>query len=217
MTRIIVATNPAHDRATEYLSSWFEKIVEFALKQKHTLIRELKGIDVNRKNLTDIVSREKPKLIIFNGHGDENSIFGFEENIIVQHQENESITNGAIVHCMACESGKVLGGACIASGAVSFIGYKEKVHLFYLKNSLSGEEKSDPIAAFFLEPAYEPIISLIKGETTREAYDKSQKMYKENLLALVTSKNEDYNTVVASHLFKNFQNQVCLGNQGASF
>jgi hypothetical protein len=118
---------------------------------------------------------------------------------------------------MACRSANVLGGKCITLGTKCFIGYKEDFELWSTKQITKENQLKDPMAGFFLEPAYEAIIALIEGNNTGEAFKRSQNMYKENILALITSKNAHHSTVVAKSLFSNFKNQVCLGDQLASF
>ena len=118
---------------------------------------------------------------------------------------------------MACRSANVLGKKCITLGTKCFIGYKEDFELWSMCQQTKENQLQDQMAGLFLEPAYEAIIALIEGKSTGEAYRRSQNMYRENILALVTSKNTVHNTFVAKSLFSNFQNQVCLGDQKADF
>lgn len=217
MARIILASNASHDAPTEYLESWFSKIVDSARQQRDIKLFELKKERANRKELTELIEKENPQFVIFNGHGNDEVITGFNQDILVRCDDNESILEGKIVHSMACESAKKLGQKCISIGTRSFIGYKEKFNLVHLNKKSGPEQLSDPIARFFLEPAYEAILALVEGKTTGDAYMKSQDMYRENLTILLTSDNTNYNTVLASRLYHNFKHQVCLGSQVASF
>ena len=213
MSRIILVSNAHHDNQTEYLTSWFEKVVEVAKKQSDIKILELKKEEANKKNLVDMIEKENPQFIIFNGHGSDDSIAGFNKEILVSCTDNESILSGKIIHSMACESANVLGKRCITLGTKCFIGYKEDFELWSTRQQTKESQLQDRMAGLFLEPAYEVIIALVEGKNVGEAYRRSQDMYKENILALVTSKNKDHNTFVAKSLFSNFQNQVCLGDQ----
>lgn len=69
----------------------------------------------------------------------------------------------------------------------------------------------------YLASWFSGIVDLVEGEKTGTAYIRSQNMYREKLTVLLTSDNTEYNTVLASRLYHNFQNQVCLGDQVASF
>jgi hypothetical protein len=164
-----------------------------------------------------MIEKENPQFIIFNGHGSDDSIAGFNKEILVRCNDNESILSGKIIHSMACRSANVLGKKCITIGTKCFIGYKEDFELWSMRRESKEDQLQDQMADLFLEPAYEAIIALVEGKNAGEAYRRSQNMYKENILALVTSKNVDHNTFVAKSLFSNFQNQVCLGDQTAFF
>jgi hypothetical protein len=217
MSRILLVSNAHHDNQTEYLTSWFEKVVEVAKKQNDIKIVELKKEQATKKNLVEMIEKENPQFVIFNGHGSDDSICGFEKEVLVRCNDNESILTGKIIHSMACRSANVLGGKCITLGAKCFIGYKEDFEFWSTKQKTKENQLKDPMASFFLEPAYEAIIALVEGSTAGEAYRRSQNMYRENILALITSKNTHHSTVVAKSLFSNFQNQVCLGDQVACF
>jgi hypothetical protein len=217
MSRIILVSNASHDAPTEYLASWFSGIVDLLKQRTDTILFELKKDKANRKEFTKLIERENPQFVIFNGHGNDELIAGFNQDILVRCDDNESILEGKIVHSMACESAKKLGQKCIIIGTKSFIGYKEKFNLVHLNKKSETEQLGDPIAEFFLKPAYEVVAALVEGEKTGTAYIRSQNMYREKLTVLLTSDNTEYNTVLASRLYHNFQNQVCLGDQVASF
>lgn len=217
MARILLVLNAHHDNQTEYLTSWFEKVAEATKKQKDIKIIELTKEGSKRRALIDAIEKENPQLVIFNGHGDSETIYGFNYEVLVKCNDNETMLSGKIVHSMACRSASVLGKKCIALGTKCFIGYKEDFELWNTRQKAKEDQLKDQMAGLFLSPAYEVIIALVEGNNTAEAYKRSQKMYKENITALVTSKNKHHNTVVANSLYNNFKNQVCLGDQIAIF
>lgn len=217
MSRIILVTNPADDDATKYLDAWSGLITETVKKQKDILIFELKNKQANKQQLTQIILKEKPQLIVFNGHGNNSSIMGFKNKVLIRCDYNEHLLKEKIVHSMACNSGKELGQKCIRIGTLSYIGYYEEYKLTYLNKQTKQERLDDPIATLFLRPAFEVILALLMGHTAGEAYKKSQTMYRKNLRMLLASPSREYNTKVASRLFHNLKYQVCLGDKGAIF
>ncbi|MDP2749987.1 MAG: hypothetical protein Q8O89_04095 [Nanoarchaeota archaeon] len=217
MSRILLVSNAHHDNQTEYLTSWFEKVVEVAKKQNDIKIIELKKEQANKKNLVEMIEKENPQFIIFNGHGNDDSICGFNHEILIKCDDNEVLLSGKIVHSMACKCANILGGKCITLGTKCFIGYKEDFELWSTKQKTKEDQLKDGMAGFFLNPAYEAIIALVEGSNAGEAFRRSQNMYKENILTLITSKNTHYSTIVANSLYSNFQNQVCLGDKITSF
>jgi len=217
MSRILLVSNAHHDSQTEYLTCWFGKVVEIAKKQKDIKLIALKKEEANRENLIEIIEKENPQLIIFNGHGGDNWIGGFKREILIKCGDNESVLSGKIVHSMACRCANILGKKCIELGTKCFIGYREDFELWSLGKRDQNEQLKDGMASLFLDPAYEAILALVEGNTAGEAYKRSRNMYKENILALITSKNTHHNTVVVKSPFNNFKNQVCLGSQDVSF
>lgn len=217
MSRILLVSNAHHDNQTEYLTSWFDKVVEVAKKQNDIKIIELKKEQANKKNLIEILEKENPQFIIFNGHGTDDTIYGFEREILVRCNDNELILSGKIAHSMACKSANILGEKCITLGTKCFIGYKKDFVLWCASKESKENQLKDQMAGFFLDPAYEVIIALVEGDNTGDAYRRSQNMYKENILALISSKNTQYNTEIAGSLYSNLKNQVCLGDQIAFF
>ena len=77
MSRIVVATNPADDDVTKYLDVWQEQVIKAIRNEGDTQLFELTGEETNKDNLTKLIEKENPQFIIFNGHGNDETIFGF--------------------------------------------------------------------------------------------------------------------------------------------
>jgi hypothetical protein len=218
MSRIIVATNPANDAVTQYLDAWQTEVVNLAKNQKDTIIFELNKEKTNKKDLIELIKEKNPQLVILNGHGSYDSVFGFDGSVLIKADENNDILIRRIVHSLTCSSGKVLGSSCIKIGTLAYIGYKEEFKIAYLNNRNTKEEKfNDEIAGLFLEPAFEAIFSLIRGCSALEAFHDSQKKYLKNLNFAIAANNPGLNTAVAPRLYHNFIHQVCLGDGSACF
>jgi hypothetical protein len=217
MARIILATNVNDDSGMTYLGTWFSKVIARAKWHPDTVIFELKADKANKDELTEVIERENPQFVIFNGHGNDTSIFGFQKGVLIKTDDNEHLLNNKIVHSMACSAAKELGPKCISIGTRSFIGYKEKYWFGHLDRKTEEEQLSDELAGFFLDPAYEAIFALLEGATASEAHARSQRMYHENLRLMINSTNTDYNTVLASRLFHDLTHQVCLGDGNSKF
>lgn len=218
MNRIIVATNPANDEVTQYLDAWHDQVVDLSKKQKNTFIFELNKEETNRKELTDLIKDKNPQLVLFNGHGSYDSVFGFDGSALIKFNDNEDMLIKKIIHSLTCSSGKILGPSCIKTGALSYLGYKEEFKIVYLRNQTTKEEKyNDVYAKFFLEPAFEPIFLLIKGHSTQEAFNGSKKKYLDNLKYVIASSDPILNTAIAPRLYHNLIHQVCLGDGNACF
>lgn len=218
MSRIIIATNPANDKVTQYLGAWQGEVVSLTKRQKDTFIFELNREKTNKKDLINLIEEKNPQLVIFNGHGSYDSVFGFDGGFLIKAEENENVLMKRIVHSLTCSSGKVLGPSCIKIGALSYIGYKEEFKIVYLMNQNTKKEKlEDKIAGLFLGPAFEAIFSLIKGYSAQKAFANSQKKYLENLKYSIAENNPGLNTAVAPRLYHNLIHQVCLGDGNSFF
>lgn len=212
MFRVIVATNPADDPATKMLSFWHKQVVTLAKEQKDIKVFELTREKTNKQNLTELIEKNNPHLVILNGHGSNDSVFGFSQNILIRCGENEILLKEKIIHALSCNSGKELGPQCVKVGAKAFIGYKEEFKMMYLK-----ENDNDEFAKLFLGPAFEVVFSLIRGFSVQKAFNNSQRKYLENLKLVIMENKPVFNVAVAPLLYHDLIHQVCLGDGSASF
>ncbi len=217
MAKILLITNPDDDEPSKYLGAWCEKIIKFASKRKDVKILHLHYDDVKRKKFEDVIKTEEPQLVLFNGHGNHDRIYGFGQEVLIKANDNEYLLKNKIIHALACSAGKTLAPECIKIGALAYIGYSENFKFDHLGKQTNQERLRDDVANFFFEPAFEAAMSLIEGDTVEEAYKKSRTLHLENFKMLLASPKTEYNTTVASHLFHNIQCQVCLGDGGAKF
>ncbi len=217
MARILLVSNASHDVQTSYLDAWSANIFDYAKSQKDITFFELKGHKATKKELTELIEREKPNLIIFNGHGESDTIKGFNYEVLVKCDENEVLLKNKIVHAMACDAGRELGQKSIAIGTLAYIGYTQKFKLACEKILEKEDQLEDEYAGFILEPAFEAVLALIQGTTAKEAYDRSQKKSIQVLRILLTKTNPALNRDVASQLFHNLKHQVLLGDPTVRF
>lgn len=214
MPKKLLVTRPLYggDGGIYYLFHWATIYIKFA-KTKGNEVLDLDEKRANRKDLTSILKKTKPHLVCFNGHGNYDSVTGQEGEILVKAKDNEEILKGTIVHILACSSGKILAPSCIQKGAEAIIAYKEEFWFFYDRQGTS-KPLIDSTAKLFLEPANLVINSLLKGNTVEESYNKSQKLYKENIQkVLASNSSEGY---LAKFLIWDMVNQVPIGNKQAT-
>ncbi len=216
MTRIVIATNPADDNVTKYLDAWHKKTIDIAKEQKDTEIFELSKEKANKESLTRLIEEKNPDLVLFNGHGSCDSIFGFNQDVLIKCGENELLLEKRIVHALTCDSGKELGSQCIKIGTLAYIGYKEQFKIAFINNP-EKEKLKDEIVNLFLKPAFEAVFSLLQGNSAKEAFDKSQKEYWSNLKSVIAQNSPELNQAVASRLYHNITHQVCLGDSSVHF
>lgn len=213
MSKSILITRPKYDPATFHLFDWSSIVIAEAV-QKQFAIYDLSGQKAIRANLESYISKNKPGILFFNGHGNANCITGHQGNVLIQSKDNERLTKDAIVYARSCEVGLKLGLALISAGTKSFIGYRAKFVFVTsrvpVKNSLD-----DPVAKLFLEPSNGVPISLIKGNSTGDAHQKSKREMLRNLRFMLSSKATKDMRDAATYLSSNYKNQVLHGDPNA--
>ena len=215
MTKALLVTRPDHDLITTYLFHWSELVIEEAGK-KGVKVLDLQKTKANKKTLISHLTKHQPALVFFNGHGDEATITGYNNEVLVEVDRNEKILTGKIVYARSCDAANKLGKACIKHDTLAFIGYKNKFTIGYTPSKITTPLK-DKVARLFIEPSNLVPISLLKGNTIENAYKKSQDAMGRNFLFMLSTKASQAQKDAAPYLWINKKYQVALGDQKAHF
>ncbi len=206
-------TRPNHDKVTEYLFVWSNKLLE-SKELTDISFLDLQGKEVNKKNVEGYLSKKIPDVILFNGHGSPTKICGFKNEVLVESEVNDFLLKDKIVYAISCSSASVLGQTAVQKGAKSFIGYKRSFILFTDRNREATPLK-DHIANSFLEPSNRVSISILKGNSVEEASHKSKVEFKKEIEKYASTKVMLGSDRIASALLWNMSNQVVLGDKEA--
>lgn len=214
MEKNLLITRPENDDATYYLSKWSEKLIKEAGNRGIRII-DLWRKKANRKRFIGTVKKSGPKLLFLNGHGNVDIVSGHNQEVILTVEDRVIIDN-KIIYARSCRSGKVLGSVLTNQSAATYLGYKEDFWLGYHPEKIS-KPLEDERAALFLEPSNYIVHSLLKGHSAKDAHNKSKMLFAKNIekLLIAGPKDENYGCRVA--LYWDMMNQVCLGNQNATF
>lgn len=204
----MLITRPNHDLTTNYLYYWSSKIIEQANKSKEKVI-DLKAKRANKKDFTDIIQKTKPLLIVLNGHGDESSVTGYNNEVLVRVGENENIFKGALVYARSCRCAKKLGPASIKKGAKAFIGYTDDF-VFLIDENFVTQPLNDKTAALFLEASNYVVISLLKEHSPLEANNRSKEIFRKTIKKYLTSEIKTKDSELIPYLFWDMNHQKCL-------
>ncbi|MDP2860670.1 MAG: hypothetical protein Q8N98_03050 [bacterium] len=205
----LLITRPRYEATTFYLFAWSKKIIEVAIAKNLNVI-DLKENRVNKKELTSVIEKTKPELIVLNGHGDADLITGQNGEVLIKVGENEELLAGKIIYVLSCKTAQLLGLRSVAKGTKCYIGYKEEF-LFVHKNLT--KPLDDPWAGLFFEPSNQIPISLIKQHTSGEASEKAKNMYLKNIQQLIVNNSPD--SFLIPHLLWDMQYLTCIGNQSS--
>lgn len=212
MNKGIIITLPRYEFTVNYLTVYSKKIIEEANK-KNIKIKELKEEEANKKYFEDVLKSLDYKMIIFNGHGSEEAISGHKGELIIQNGINDSLLKGRISYARSCWAGRVLGKCMEDDKEGCFIGY-ELPFMFYYDEMWVANPYKDKIAPIFLEPSNLIPISLIKGNTSLQAHEKSKSQTLKTIKRILRSGNKE-SFLFAEKLWNNYIGQVIIGNKSA--
>lgn len=212
MKRGILLTAPRHDITTEYLAV-FSSPIENSCDAKGFLCKTLKDESANKNEFEKTLSRLNLKMVFFNGHGNEKSIAGHKNEILVKSGENEDILKDRIVYARSCEAASILGEKVIENSKSCFIGYTLPFEFYFDENWVTNPIK-DNTARLFLESSNLVPLSVIKGNSSKESHDRAKKQMLKNIKKVLRSKNKE-SFAIAESLWNNYLGQVILGNKRA--
>jgi hypothetical protein len=206
-------TRPDYEPTTKYLSRWSEQIIETA-KSKGLKIIDLKGKKVTKRDLVSRLQKLNPRLVVLNGHGNEDSIAGQDEEILIKAGENHQVLHSRITYAVSCKCGKTLGPKSVEKGDTTFIGYDDDF-VFTSDRRYLSRPLEDKRAKPFMEASNYAAISLLKGHKAQEASARSKEMFKNNFQKLLSSNSDPNSLQDARFLWWDMTHQVCLGNGDA--
>lgn len=214
MAGTLLITRPEHDKVTHYLSKWSEPIINRANAKKVAVI-DLHREKACRDRVIGTLKKNRPRLVVFNGHGSDNTVHGHDNEIILNDSDGEAV-KGKIIYARSCKSAKNLGEYCVRHGADAYLGYKEDFVMFSEPLNVH-KPLEDTTAGLFLEPSNHIPLSLLKGHTAGEANNKSRNIFRRNIQRLMIEGPScgDYYTL--GYLAWDMTHQVCLGDEDAKF
>ena len=211
MTKCLI-TRPNHDKVTSYLFQYSKEIINFKEYPEEIRFFDLQGKDANKNKVESYIKQQEPKVILFNGHGNDFIIYGFKDENLIEEGKNEELLIGKIVYALSCSSAKSLGISSVNKGCEVFIGY-ENSFMLYTDSERETTPLKDNIAASFLNPSNRLGISLLKGSTAQEASCKSKEEFKKEIKKfLSTASFEGYDRIAVALLW-DMNNQVVIGNK----
>jgi len=217
MNKILLTTMPKYDDGTEYLS-YYASLVSKKAEELNIEKKDFEGRKVTSKNISKFMKKKNPKLIFINGHGDSDYLEGDEGEILFSTDKNIELLKDKIVYARACHAGLSFGKKMVEDNNGCFIGYNTPFS-FWIDERRSAVPAKDKTAALFLEPSNEVMNSLIKGNSSSVADEKSKKMMIDNMnkVLRMQDKKEPGAMGWLNILWNNFEGQVVHGNAEISF
>ena len=210
----ILFSRPDDDIMLSYLYYYSNDLVKLSDKLGHQTINKEKE-NANKKIITSIISKRKPQLIMFNGHGSPEEICGHRKEVIISSNENAGILKGAIVYALSCASALVLGPKSVKEGAKCFIGYDFDFVLGKDRDS-EASPRHDKLARLFLNPSNSLFSSLLNGKEVKDSVEKAKKEMQDNIDYLHTTNSIPDAIYYAPYLFSNRLGLIAHGDSSAS-
>ena len=217
MNRILVVTRPKYDDGTEYLSYYASLIIKEA-ENKQISFKDFEGKEANKENVSKFILKQNPNLLFLNGHGESDSIYGHNNEILFSSETNIDLLKKRIIYARACNAGVNLGNVAVEGNEGCFIGYNYFFSLWF-DERWSAKPSNDKTAALFLEPSNEIVNCLLKGNSTETSNKKSKDRMIKNMKKILKMQEKKELGAMGwlKTLWTNYQSQVLIGNPGAVF
>lgn len=213
MNKTILVTQPVYDYTTRYISTWAEKVIQYAKDKSNNAI-VLRNNRANKNIFKSVVNKTNPTFIFLNGHGNDNTVTGQDNKPIITDTDNLEFLKKKIIYALSCRSAKTLGPYCVENGIKTYIGYTDDF-VFVFDRTKRTNPTQDKIAGFFLDASNIIPFSLLKGKTTNEACNISQNTFRKTIRTLLTSESKADQSSTMRFLIWDMRHQVCLGNKNA--
>jgi|SRR3989344_718360 len=208
-------TMPDYDTATSYLCCYAEELVRFA-ENNGISISQMKRPRLRRESVEAVLIKQRPHLLLFNAHGDEQTIYGdklgSEEEYLIRESKNHQLLDGKMTYARACSAAASLGKT-VKNGC--FIGYNQPFS-FWTDITRTTTPLKDNVARLFLQPSNDLAIALLKGKSACAAADIFISQSKKNILYLLGKQDELGAMASATLLWSNMMAQEVIGNEEMS-
>jgi hypothetical protein len=164
---------------------WSEPVIKIA-EEKGIKVDCIDGQKVVKKEIMSRVEKLNPNFIFLNGHGDSESFYGYENEVVIE-TDNATIFRDKIVFSRACNCLEKLGKDAVEKhGCKSFIGYEfEFVNV--RQTDIELKPRKDKISEPIWEVSNSVPIGLIKGATVNESVEASHKKATKEISRLLFS------------------------------
>ena len=207
----ILFSRPADDVTLNYLYYYSKELVKLSNSLGHKTLNKERET-ANRNTILSLINKQKPLLIIFNGHGSPEIICGHKKEIIIDSKENPEILKNSIVYALSCSSAAILGPKAVERGAICFVGYENDFALGKDPDS-EASPRYDKVAKLFIEPSNILVSLLLEGNSIKKSIEKAKEKMLENVWYLHTTKDFPAAIYYAPFLFGNYSSLVSHGDE----
>ena len=113
--------------------------------------------------------------MVLGGHGRKEAALGYQKQNVITANKNDHKLRGRYAYIMSCFTALYLGKSAFNKGCKAYIGYASS--FFYCHSGKPPLE--DEISGIFMDASNAVIEAIIEGKNPKEAYEISQKTYRE--------------------------------------
>ncbi len=185
MVRTFFVSRPNFDDGTFYMHEYSRELIQHAENEGLKIV-DVKGKDVNAKNVIGRLEILKPTIVCLNGHGNAHEYCGHDMRTVINAETAHALKE-TMTFVRACNCLEDLGTHAVQKGCNAFIGYSVEF-LIPISDQYAARPLSDPVAQPVMETSNEVVKKLIDGRTPQEAVTASKKMTNELVKKLLYSK-----------------------------
>ena len=197
-----------------YLHYYSKELVALSKKNSHKTLNK-ENEKANKEEIVKLIQKQKPDFIMFNGHGDPNTICGHNNEPLITCDENHNILFDSIIYSLSCSSCLNLGKK-VGEGGSCFIGYEMDFALGKDPDSQATPLK-DKIAKLFLGPSNILVKSILSGYSAELSIKRAKEKMMENIGYLSTTKDFPEAIHYAPYLLSNYMGLNAHGDGKKSF
>ena len=173
--KIILIGRCSHDDKVKYPYYWMEKVKKEAKKLGFDVI-DLKDINFDRNKLISMLKEKQPFMVILCGHGNDSSVFGHNNQKVMELCNEDYLLKNKIVYVISCYTANELSKSARNKGCKHYIGWD-------ILLDIPAKENTTPEKDDYAQPCMEAMtllpISILKGDDINMAYNKCYDKFNE--------------------------------------
>jgi hypothetical protein len=208
--KVVLVTAPSFDPYTENVSkASLEMLAGCGIEIESTILQEE---NATKRKFIESIAESKPDLILINGHGLPEKVEGHQGEILISTQDEDLDTySGTIIYAISCETALDLADVLIENNVKAYIGYTDEF-------GICVDSSDDTILKFYLDPANELSLQLLKNRTVEESLVSAKEAFEKSLQRMYGSTNpiiSNSRNLMLAPLYKNYSSLVAKGEMNA--
>jgi len=201
---------PDFDKPTSYSHYYMGEFLDYAMETGRLDIIDLEAEEATKQNIVNSINQYDPMFCYMNGHGGPDTYTAQNKEVVMQTCTGDEILIERVVLMFSCLTGQRLGPDMVQKGVKSYIGWT-------VSFSWIAQEKpeTDKYAPGFFEAVNVMAEVLIAGGSASEAMDASMDVWN-RWIDYWSQSDDDYASLVIQHMVNNRNNQILLGEGGAT-